>query len=203
MDVLAVSPESGYAEEGCILARLLEAGLCRYHLRKPRWSPARLTALLDEIPAVWRPRIVLHQHYELSESFGLGGLHLKDGADAQNLRRTWAPRWEDGQTMSRSLHRIDGLERDTRDWDYAFVSPVFPSITKSGYAPDWPEEDLAEALRCCGTDRRAKIYALGGICSDNLGRCADLGFDGVVLHGALWQDSDPVRALEHIMKGQA
>lgn len=188
MKIIAVSPESDYADEAACIVRLLETGLERYHIRKPGWSVAKTAALLSTVPEEWLPRISIHQHHELAESFPLG-LHYKDTKDAKlKASAMQVP-------LSRSLHSIDGLKDASAGIDYVFLSPVFPSISKVNYAPDWSFDELRTALL---NERTAEIYALGGIDLETVEEALGLGFDGVVLHGTLWRSADPVEVLAQL-----
>ncbi|MDQ8184767.1 thiamine phosphate synthase [Pelagicoccus sp. SDUM812002] len=198
---MAVSPETVYEDEASVIERLFEAGLSRYHIRKPRHSVDKVTALLDGLPAVCRRRVVLHQHKELVEPYQLGGYHIKDTTTALSERGAWrADAAPTGTTVSRSLHRICELDTDCHDWDYVFISPVFNSISKSGYAAGWPVDILEKSLSARYANNATKRYALGGLHAGNFEQCLRMGFDGVVLHGALWRTSDPLAAFNDFQK---
>lgn len=190
MDLIAVSPESEYANEAWLIADLLDAGLSRYHVRKPGWSSEQCFELLLRIPLRCRSRVSVHQYSEQVAEFGLGGFHYRDGAQVRAV--------SGARCASKSLHSLDYLDTHLAALDYAFLSPIFPSISKVGYAPSWDNVELNTAL----TAKRAaaKVYALGGMSLENSERSLELGFDGVVLHGALWASTDPVRYVEAFRK---
>ncbi len=192
--MLAISPPDIWPDELLWIVRLLDAGLTRYHLRKPAWSAATLDAFLQEIPSSYRSRLALHQHHALVQTHALGGWHVKDDTDAWQGRPA-ATRSAGRLVISRSLHRISALEADTQEWDAVLLSPVFPSLSKPGHEPPWTEPELA---RCLRGPRNAKLYALGGIDATRAARCHEAGFDGVVLHGVLWQATNPLAAFETI-----
>lgn len=194
MQVIAVSPESEYANEADMIVRLLQSGLDRYHVRKPTWSVADCETLLDAVPAEWHARLSMHQHHVLALSYAVG-IHYKDGVVAgDSLAEVLGA---ECRVCSRSLHNLEDLEGALRGVDYAFLSPVFQSISKRGYVPRWSEVELRAALS--GT-LPAKLYALGGITADTLGQSRDYGFEGVVLHGSLWQAADPLAAFASFRK---
>ncbi len=199
LDLLAVSPAEAFAEEALLIERLLDAGLVRYHLRKPDVSVQGCAQLLETLPSACRARVVLHQHYELVEMYGLGGIHVKDVDAADAVGARWRRRIEGG-VFSRSLHRIEDLNTNRCEWDAVFLSPVFPSLSKAGYRADWTEAALRDAVQSSNTAGAGKVYALGGIDATNGPKCAALGFQGVVLHGALWQSADPVEVFKRIRK---
>ena len=196
-DWLAVSPEADYAEEALIIERLFDAGLWRYHLRKPHFSVWHCAALLEQLPDACRKRVVLHQHYELVPQFGLAGCHIKDRVDADALRDQQCVFADGSLSISRSLHCISNLDTELRCWDYGFISPVFPSLSKRRYVAEWSVDDLRAALESVPSE---KLYALGGVSEDTCERCADYGFKGAVLHGALWMSDSPVERFNEIRK---
>ncbi|MGC6456168.1 MAG: thiamine phosphate synthase [Coraliomargaritaceae bacterium] len=182
MKILAVSPESDYAEEATCIIRLLENGLARYHLRKPNWAVEQTADLLHKLPEEWLPRLSIHQHHQLAESFPVG-VHYKD---------TKVGKWilpSVQASISRSLHSIEGLSEASAGMDYVFLSPVFASISKVNHSPSWSDDTIRAVL---SQERSTEIFGLGGINADTIEEAIGLGFDGVVVHGALWQSLDPL-----------
>ena len=153
-----------------------------------------LSQYIQEIPKEWRAKVVVHQAYDLVNPFGLGGLHIKD--DATQLDH--APLWNDsrfnGQSVSRSVHRLGDLDVSLSHWDYLFLSPVFPSISKAGYQPGWDMTELRSALVSFKKTCNTPVYALGGIDESRIGSCHEMGFDGVAVLGAIWQSSNPLES---------
>jgi len=193
MHLLAVSPESEYADEPALVVRLFDAGLARYHLRKPDWSREQCAEWLQAIPMGLHALISVHQHHDLAKEFGVG-LHFRD--DGQRLDHE--ARFGVGPLVrSRSLHELERLSERVEGMAYTFLSPIFASISKQGYKPDWTEAELRAAL---AGPRSSKLYALGGITAENLAQVGELGFDGAVLHGCLWQANDPIAAFDVVRK---
>lgn len=198
MDLIAISPPDTCADEKRWIGRLLDAGLTRYHVRKPGWSAAILDAFLQQIPPPYRAHLALHQHHVLVQKHALGGWHVKDDVGSGQGPPAVSGTLPTGRpVISRSLHRISALANDTKGWDAAFLSPVFASFSKPGHQPHWTEAELLRMLR---EPRCAKLYALGGIDAARAPQCRDWGFDGLVLHGALWRSNDPLAAFETIRR---
>ena len=205
MKIVVVSPASDELREHAVLAELFSAGLERYHVRKPAWSQERLSAWLNVVPTQWRSRLVLHQCHELAVKFGCGGLHFKDSVG--RARPLGAPRNSDGPAgrpylfTSRSCHDFATLDAALGRFDAVFLSPVFPSISKPGYQPTLGHGAVAERLvRRTAAERRTEVIALGGITPLNAAGCAELGFDGVALLGALWQAASPLKIFEQLQQ---
>ncbi|MDF3058274.1 MAG: hypothetical protein K0R17_2489 [Rariglobus sp.] len=188
MKLIVISPEAEDVREHAVLAELFAAGLTDYHLRKPTWTREQLAAFLRVLPAGFHPRIVLHTHHDLATEFALGGLHDRDRPKAQSNLLGYFVR-------SRAVHDVVTLRASLDCYDRVLFSPVFPSVSKSGYLPSFAPADLRSAL---ALPRRAEVIALGGIDASRIPACRDLGFDGVAVLGAIWQAADPVRAFNEL-----
>lgn len=57
-----------------------------------------------------------------------------------------------------SLHSLQELSEDLQGLDYAFLSPIFDSISKPGYTAAFDAEALRDAL----SKATCPIIALGG-----------------------------------------
>ncbi|MDA0347481.1 MAG: thiamine phosphate synthase [Verrucomicrobia bacterium] len=193
-EIIVLSPETHYLDEAAWVVKLFEAGLSRFHLRKPGMDDDALSQYIQGIPKEWRAKLVVHQAYDLVNQFGLGGRHIKDDVTQLECVGLWQDSCSKGQSLSRSVHRLGDLDGSLNQWDYLFLSPVFPSISKAGYKPSWEIAELRSALlsfkRVCST----QVYALGGIEPSTISSCHEMGFDGVALLGAIWQSSNPLES---------
>ena len=170
MHVIAITPPYFYPGEADAIAQALcERGFWRVHIRKPGASPERMRQLLEAVPAGLRPRLSVHDCFGLARELGIGGVHL-------NSRNPVAPDGWNGIT-SRSLHSVDEIAGMSDD--YAFLSPVFPSISKPGYHSGIDIESLQPYLN----DR---IFALGGVTAEKLPLIEACGFGGAAMLGAAW-----------------
>ena len=172
-----------------------QCGLQRLHLRKPESTVKECRALLQQIPACYHNRIVVHDHFELAEEFGLLGVHL-------NRRHPEPPIGWKG-SVSCSCHCLEELRaRKMETWhvttehgvlektfDYLSLSPIFDSISKSGYQAAFTPEQLCQAHADGIIDER--VVALGGICRDNVDEVLCYGFGGVMVLGDAWKSPLP------------
>ena len=86
-----------------------------------------IAKLLDRIPQIYHPRIMLHRFPELLKDYKLAGYHHFSGEkliDCQGLR-------------SRSLHKLDELRDIEEPLDYCFFGPVYESISKKDTFPKY------------------------------------------------------------------
>lgn len=186
--LIAITLPDFFPEEAGIINSLFEAGLERLHVRKPYSDCEALKSLLENIAPENYSRIVLHDHFDLAKELLLGGIHL-------NRRNSEVLQGFNG-TLSRSCHSIAELEESPLD--YLFLSPVFPSISKSGYGDGFSLERLKEAAEEGIITKR--VYALGGICAGTIPLLRNIPFGGVAVLGALWGTSHGLDAKRHLIE---
>lgn len=68
--------------------------------------------------------------------------------------------------------------------DYVFLSPIFDSISKSGYHSAFTLEVLQQAAAHNIIDE--KVVALGGVTPDKVKWLRQIGFGGAAMLGAVW-----------------
>ncbi|MDY6205813.1 MAG: thiamine phosphate synthase [Prevotella sp.] len=173
---IAVTSPVFTTEEVTVVCRLLDDGFWRIHVRKPESTEKELTHFLDTIPVRYRSRIVIHDHFALCSYFGLAGIHL-------NRRCTQVPEHFSG-SLSCSCHTFEEVVLMKDKVDYIFLSPVFDSISKSGYSSAFTHEQLAEAALRGIIDHR--VFALGGVTPDKYSFLQRYHFGGAAMLGAIW-----------------
>ena len=188
MRLIVITTPQLFDGEASAITALLEAGLDTLHLRKPQASEAELDGLLRQIPPTYYGRIVTHDHFPLAERFGLKGVHL-------NSRHPVAPAGYRG-SISCSCHSIEELVRRKATCHYLFLSPIFDSISKTGYASAYSPKALEEARDRGLIDE--KVVALGGISSERLSQVQKWGFGGAALLGDIRQQPAD-RFLSHFL----
>ena len=118
---------------------------------------------------------MIHDFFELAAPYGLRGIHL-------NSRRSETPPGYTGH-VSRSCHSIDEVVRYKAQCDYVFLSPIFDSISKQGYSAAFSCSALLEWSSAGIID--SKVFALGGVTPDRIGRLRALGFGGAAMLGSI------------------
>ena len=180
MNLAVITLPDCFEGETSLVNSLFFHGLGKLHLRKPGAGKEMLSDWIREIRPEYRKRIVLHDYHDLAREFSLGGIHL-------NGRNPKAPEWLDRKefTVSRSCHSIQEIRENLAECDYLFLSPVFDSISKEGYGAAFSPSSLREAAE--EGLLKDKVYALGGISTDNLEMVREMGFKGAAVLGGLWQ----------------
>ena len=179
MRLVVITREEFTAEEPETILRLLEGGIDRIHLRKPAATEPEMRRLVESLPAACYPHLSLHDHLPLAAEYGLGGVHL-------NGRNPMPPEGFRG-LVSRSCHSLAELEAAAPTTDYRFLSPIFDSISKSGYRAAFSETGLRDAAARGVIDTRT--LALGGVSPSRLPQVRAWGFGGAALLGCIWRDT--------------
>ncbi len=171
MKKIAITHPYFFKEESDAIIRCLSIdGFDRVHIRKPDASAQDVMHLIKGIPQSLYPKISIHYHFEIAQQLGLGGVHL-------NSKNCVAPQGWNG-LISQSLHSLE--EVASFRYDYAFLSPIYPSISKPGYKGNF---DFSQLRRCVNK----KIFALGGVTPEKFNEIETLGFGGAAMLGAVWK----------------
>jgi thiamine-phosphate pyrophosphorylase len=180
MQLVVISHPSTIPNEPQIINQLFEAGLTRFHLRKPEYDEWQVTELLKQIDEQYHHHIALHQHHAVSKDFGMKRLHYTEQHRLNTGMETLAEQNRQGYILSTSVHDVATLQ--TLNWfDNAFLGPVFNSISKSGY-----RAKLTDSFYLDKHYINLNINALGGIYVSNLNKVSAMNFDGAAVLGTIW-----------------
>ncbi|RZJ51388.1 MAG: thiamine phosphate synthase [Chryseobacterium sp.] len=192
--MIVISNPIAIANEINLIHSLLEEGLELFHVRKPDYSEIEITKFLDQIKTEFRSNLVLHNHHHIAEDFGIDRIHF-----SENSRKSVVAspaRFPKPCRYSTSTHSIQDFNSLQNDFEYAFLSPVFESISKENY---FPKTDLFEAIKS-RKNFKTKVIALGGINSENIQKTFENGFDDVALLGAIWSNENPLKQFKLCQK---
>ena len=70
--IVITAPAFSRDKKRPILSHLFNEGMQRLHLRKPDSDANELRKLLDRIPDIYYPKVVLHDCFGLAVEYGLG-----------------------------------------------------------------------------------------------------------------------------------
>lgn len=181
--IVIISPEEPAIGETAFVNSFFENGLDLFHVRKYAFSDSEMQNYLNAVDQKFRSQIVLHSHFHLAKELGIHRLHLRE---AERERKSYLSFTD--YTLSTSVHGIDDFNALDNIWQYAFLSPVFPSISKAGYGKDHSVLDDFQYRKNLNT----KLVALGGIDVNNYKQAFKCGADGIALLGSIWQSNDPL-----------
>ncbi|MCH5214786.1 MAG: thiamine phosphate synthase [Muribaculaceae bacterium] len=171
---------SGVKHEAAAISEYLSSGAIDFfHIRKPACDIDYTRELIKSVDPELHPRLVLHSHYDLAKDFALKGVHSKaESAPLSQLH------------TSAGFHSLEELESaDVKRFDYVFLSPVFDSISKQGYASPFNLDDdkLKESL-----SKFKNVVGLGGVSPEKFLNLCRANFAGAALLGYLWSDREPI-----------
>ncbi|KAI8466733.1 MAG: thiamine phosphate synthase superfamily [Monoraphidium minutum] len=197
MRLIVITPEALAPGEPRLARAMLQHGLLTLHLRKPGATRQQLRDYLAELGEPWTAAVMLHSHHDLAGDFQVKGLHYRE-ADVPAAAPPLPPPPRAGLLQSTSFH---SLEQAARPWgphlDYAFLSPVFDSISKAGYRS--AGFDAAAVRAAAAAPGAAPLVALGGVTGDNLAAARAMGFSGAAVLGGVWGAPDPAAAVEALL----
>lgn len=178
---IAITPEEiNERNEAAAVRSLLDNGWDKVHLRHPGASRRDMINLLEKIAQEYHPRLVLHGHFDLVNEFNLGGLHL-------NHRCPTPPPLYTGP-LSKSCHSIAEIKECVKikqKFAYVTLSPIFDSISKSGYKSRFDDKEL-EKLR---EITEVPVIALGGVTFERLPQVNRYNFSGFAMLSCIpWND---------------
>ena len=180
MTPIVITPPEIIQNEVHLWEALFLAGLERLHVRKPEATLAELKDMLTCLPIKYHSRLVLHQHFQLTDEFNLGGLHFKSTMQAAKINLDCT-----NLSLSKSCHTPLEVLNNYQKHDYVFLSPIFDSISKKGYPSAFYTNEIKSFFQ--DNPQVKNCIALGGVSAINTQECLDLGFASCALLGAIWE----------------
>ncbi|KUG12546.1 thiamine phosphate synthase [Elizabethkingia sp. HvH-WGS333] len=184
--IIVFSPEQEAEKEAYWINELFANGLSYFHIRKYWLSDVAMRDYISQVDEDYRHQLVLHSHYNLAEEFGVVRLHFREES---RLNKEYV-NFQGKYILSTSTHSIEEFNTLGNEWTYAFLSPVFPSISKQGYGAE--HNILADLKR--RTNKNVQLIGLGGIEENNIDIVLKSGANGIAMLGNIWQSSNPLQA---------
>ena len=182
--MIVITNPSAIENEISIIDSLFREGLSLLHIRKPDFSKYEMAQYVHQVRLEFRSKLVLHSHHQLADDFGINRIHFseieREIIDFKGIAN---------MILSTSTHSIEDFNALENIFEYAFLSPVFTSISKENYIP---KTDLFEDL-AKRENFNAKVVALGGINPSNIEKSLQNGFDDVAVLGTIWNSSNSIK----------
>ncbi|MCM1440509.1 MAG: thiamine phosphate synthase [Roseburia sp.] len=161
--------------EGKIIENLLKSGIDYVHIRKPESTEKQLSELIESISPKYRKQLKLHDHFSLAVKYQLGGIQI-------NSRNNKVPTQE--LSVSRSCHTLTEIDENYNQYDYVTLSPIFDSISKTGYKSHFSLNDIKRNIK------NKNVIALGGVGLKNIPELIKYGFHGAAMLGYVWNNPE-------------
>lgn len=182
--MIVITNPSAFKDEIGSINSLFEEGLSLLHIRKPDFSEFEMAQFVHQIKLEFRSKLVLHSHHQLADDFGIDRIHF-----SEKERKTIRVNNVESKIISTATHSVKDFNSLSSDYEYAFLSPVYASISKENY---FPKTNLLEDIKQ-RTNFDSKMVALGGIHSGNIEVTLQNGFDNIALLGTIWNNDHPTK----------
>jgi thiamine-phosphate pyrophosphorylase len=170
-----VSDESFLKDEKEIIQWLFENGLDYFHLRKSDWAKEDYGTFVSNFSVNDQQKMVCHFPKKIMGCL----IHHKS---FQTLE-------ENNGFHSCSNHSIEDVKRNLKNYENCFWSPVFDSISKSGY-----KGNQKICLDRFSEEDKKRIIALGGIEPSRFATVKEKGFSQIAIKGWFWNQPDYKKA---------
>ncbi|WPO91344.1 thiamine phosphate synthase [Chryseobacterium sp. HR92] len=191
--ILVITPELIVPNETDTINQMFQEGLDLLHIRKPWLSRNEMIEFITQIDEPFHSQLVLHTHYDLGKEFNISRFHFREIDRKEEVYKPFA----EENIISTSVHDITTYNTLDKEWEYAFISPFFPSISKKGYGMD---STIKEEIKH-RNNPDVKLIALGGINQDNINEVFEAETDGAALLGAIWENEDPLKVFRKCRNG--
>ena len=193
--VLLITDRTAAVEPLDQVVRAALEGGCRWlSLREKDLAADQRWALLEQLSGPARARgATLTVHGDVSAAGAVDGVHLPRDGDPAAARAHLGP----GAVIGLSAHdRSEALRAQAAGADYVTLSPIFPSLSKSGYDRVLGLEGLDAVAR----ELAIPVVALGGVTAVNAASCRVAGAAGIAICGAVMMADDPGAAMSEVVK---
>jgi thiamine-phosphate pyrophosphorylase len=198
--MIVISNPTSATNEINIINSLFEEGMILFHVRKPSFGDSEMKHFLSEIDPHYRERLVLHNHYDLASALGINRIHFSESKRKATLMSSSRLPFDYYKIkefhLSTSVHTIEDFNSLDDAFEYAFISPIYPSISKENYTS---KTDLFEEIKK-RENFRTQLVALGGMDSKTTNRTLENGFDRVALLGTIWNSENPIKNFKSCQK---
>ena len=162
-----------------------------FHLRRYDSSEDEVVQFLNPFTEEERKQLVLNHHHFLASEFGINRLHFSENERLEIGDEKLEKLHSHGFSLSTSVHSVKDFQKLNDVFEYAFLSPVFDSISKENYK--------AVTFDLANIRKDIKLIALGGITFENFNEALNLGFDGVAFLGGIWNQENPLTYVNQLI----
>ncbi len=201
MKLILITENGHRPNEAAIINELFSNGLECLHVRKYGYTVPELCTYIDLIAPQYREKLVICDHFNILTKYNLQGVHLNSHIRNDEKIGKEINKFQP-KSISTSFHVWQEFTDVYFPYSYAFISPVFDSISKQGYkaAIDLNGANTLKKSHSDSDRALPEIIGLGGVDDSNIALLHNHQFDGAAVLGAVWQNPDPVSALLYIQK---
>lgn len=192
------SPFRFITGEAELVNSLFDSGLDYYHFRKSDSNPEKAKQFFSMINPRWYPRIVVHQDFNILDSFALSTIHISSSKKNSLLYRLFVlsrlKRNHPQLQLVTTFSDINTFRVRPGMFKYVFLNNVFTKVAFDQSALAYVKATLEIKLKQIDVP----VFAKGMITQGSLAQAKGLGFSGVALQEDFWEHPDPKAYFELI-----
>lgn len=177
--MILFSHQGTFDGEADVLNTLFSQGLELFHLRKKDFSEEKVIELLRHISPQYYNRIIIHEHFNLVDQFGLKGVHY-----TQSLWFLWDQLANKSIDISIAVIRPEDIENVNPRVNLVIYNSLFPINRGNAYQRFLFQRKTKNAIK--NKPKNTKVCASGGVTIENLKAVRALGFDCVGVMSPIW-----------------
>ncbi|MCA0429719.1 MAG: thiamine phosphate synthase [Bacteroidetes bacterium] len=191
MQLMVITSSKSVPDETGVVTKMFESGLQYLHLRKPKFTTTRMIEYLNEIPAQYHNRIIIHSHHKLALKFKLKGVHYTSTHLSNKIKYRWIRfrlKFKFGSLIKTRNHtRVNAMfEKELYDFDYIMLGTMFNNLNNSFYSGFY-EESIKDAVKTSNK----KIVARGGTSPEIVTKCKEMNLYGIAFKSYIWNSPTP------------
>lgn len=190
--IIVLSQTLNIPYEATMVNQMFEGGLDLFHIRKYDLPDIEVIHYVSNLNDDYKDKLVLHSHHHLATELGIKRLHFNTES---RVKKNWKQLIQQ-YIISTSVHSIEEFNQLENSWDYAFLSPVYSSISKVGYG----ENSTILSELSFRKNEEVDLIGLSGITFQNMSNVLEKGCDGVALMGSVWNQKDPASYVQACKK---
>ena len=200
MKLIVVCSAYDIENEIGLIELMLRKGMDKFHLRKPNYTTKYDETFLDRLHPKFIKLIISHSRHNMAFRYKLKGINLGRNHKRTKLKTFWKvfkmKLINKKLIVTSEFDSLTQFNASRYPYDYVMLSPVYDSISKKGKRSKFNHSRLKKAFK---TKKNYEVYAGGGITASRIAHCQELGFDGVVVMGSIWESEDPIASFEECL----
>ncbi len=174
--------------------KLFNLGMDEFVLRKPTWTDKDIKEFLEMIEEEFHDQIYVCDRVDVLIDMNVKGIHFSnafyDGFSQQEKEDMHSKLNEEERKCSISAHSSGEWELRSGKFDQIYLCPIFESISKPGYIGSWDHNWIKDQIQVENSKTKESLIALGGISSNRISEVEEMGFDGIGVLGAIWNNTE-------------
>jgi len=164
---------------------LFKSGLDILHIRKPDFSNAKISKIIDSINKEFHDRIVLHSNYGLVRKYNLKGIHVGfsklNGFVSSKYYQILKNNYN--LTVSSTVNEVDFKKINKSIVDYIFIGPVYKKYSEESIILNKNLFELSSKIKNIDVE----VFAINCFTLNNIKSILNAGFNGPVLQAFIWK----------------